>query len=68
VPACVVALKKIGVTDTLAVFAIASLAVMAAGSLSYLWLEKPLIAAGKRLLFRRAAPAPYPHAANTASK
>jgi peptidoglycan/LPS O-acetylase OafA/YrhL len=68
VPATVVLLKKIGMTDTLAVFTIAALAVMAAGSISYLWLEKPLIAAGKRLLFRRPAQPAYPHAANTLSK
>ena len=67
VPACVIALKKLGVADTMAVFTITSLAVMAAGSLSYLWLEKPLIVVAKRLLFRPAR-AVYPHAANTASK
>ena len=66
VPATVIALKKIGVHDTLAVFLIASFAVMAAGSASYLWLEKPLIAVFKRLLFR-APLAVSPHAANTAS-
>jgi peptidoglycan/LPS O-acetylase OafA/YrhL len=65
VPACVVALKKIGVNDTLAVFLLTSLAVMAAGSVSYLWLEKPLIAVGKRLLFRTPR-AVSPHAAHTA--
>lgn len=68
VPATVLALKKLGVTDTLTVFTVAALAVMAAGSLSYLWLEKPLIAAGKRLLFGRPARPAYPHAANTASE
>jgi exopolysaccharide production protein ExoZ len=67
VPACVVALKKIGIVDTPAVFLITCAAVMAAGSISYLWLEKPLIAVFKRLLFRPAR-AVYPHAANTASK
>lgn len=68
VPATVVLLKKLGMTDTLAVFLIAALAVMAAGSVSYLWLEKPLIAAGKRLLFGKPARPIYPHAANTASE
>lgn len=68
VPGCVMALKKLGVTDTFAVFAIASAAVMAAGSISYLWVEKPLIAVFKRLLFRRPARPVYPHAANTASE
>lgn len=66
VPACVMALKHIGLVNTLAVFLITSLAVMAAGSISYLWLEKPLIALFKRLLFRTPR-AVTPHAANTAS-
>jgi peptidoglycan/LPS O-acetylase OafA/YrhL len=66
VPATVIALKKIGVTDTPAVFLLAAVAVMAAGSISYLWLEKPLIAVFKRLLFRTPR-AVTPHAANTAS-
>ncbi|HUR90643.1 MAG TPA: acyltransferase [Ramlibacter sp.] len=66
VPATVIALKKIGVHDTLFVFTLASLAVMAAGSLSYIWIEKPLIAVFKRLLFRPALTV-SPHAANTAS-
>jgi peptidoglycan/LPS O-acetylase OafA/YrhL len=68
VPACVVALTKLGVTNTILVFVIASLAVMAAGSISYLWVEKPLIAVFKRLLFRRPVRPLYPHAANTASE
>jgi exopolysaccharide production protein ExoZ len=68
VPATVVLLKKLGMTDTLAVFAIAAVAVIAAGSVSYLWLEKPLIAAGKRLLFGKPVRPIYPHAANTASE
>jgi exopolysaccharide production protein ExoZ len=67
VPACVIALKKVGLLDTTAVFLITCAAVMAAGSISYLWLEKPLIAVFKRLLFRPAR-AVYPHAANTAPK
>jgi exopolysaccharide production protein ExoZ len=66
VPACVIVLKKIGMTNTLAVFFLTALAVMAAGSISYLWLEKPLISVFKRLLFRTPR-AITPHAANTAS-
>ena len=66
VPATVIAMKKLGVTDTLSVFCVAAVAVMAAGSIYYLWLEKPLIAVFKRLLFR-APRAVTPHAANTAS-
>jgi peptidoglycan/LPS O-acetylase OafA/YrhL len=66
VPACVIALKKAGMGNTSAIFVLTSLAVMAAGSASYLWLEKPLIAVAKRLLFR-APRAVTPHAANTAS-
>jgi peptidoglycan/LPS O-acetylase OafA/YrhL len=68
VPGCVALLKHVGMTNTLAVFMIAALAVMAAGSASYLWVEKPLIAVFKRLLFRRPARPVYPHAANTISE
>jgi exopolysaccharide production protein ExoZ len=67
VPGCVMLLRKLGMTDTLAVFLLTSLAVMAAGSASYLWLEKPLIAVFKRLLFGPTR-ALHPHAANTASQ
>jgi peptidoglycan/LPS O-acetylase OafA/YrhL len=66
VPACVIVLKKVGMTHTLVVFVLTSVAVVAAGSISYLWLEKPLIAVFKRLLFRTPR-AVTPHAANTAS-
>lgn len=67
VPACVIVLKKLGVMDLATVFLVTSVAVMAAGAASYLWLEKPLIAISKRLLFRAPRPV-YPHAANTAPK
>ncbi len=67
VPASVIVLKKLGIVDPTAVFVLTSFAVMGAGAVSYLWLEKPLIAISKRLLFRPARPA-YPHAANTAPK
>jgi len=66
VPACVIVLKKIGMTNTIGVFFLTAAAVMVAGSISYLWLEKPLIAVFKRLLFRTPR-AVTPHAANTAS-
>lgn len=65
VPACVIVLKKLGVMDTATVFILTSLAVMAAGSISYLWLEKPLISIFKKVLFRTPRPV-TPHAANTA--
>lgn len=67
VPACVVALKKLGILDVTLVFTLTSVAVMAAGAASYLWIEKPLISLFKRLLFRP-APVSYPHAANPASE
>lgn len=64
VPACFVALKKLGILDPVAAFAIAAAAVIVAGAASYLWVEKPLIALFKRVLFRP-APAIYPHAATS---
>jgi exopolysaccharide production protein ExoZ len=67
VPACVIVLKKLGVMDVAAVFALTSLAVIAAGAASYVWLEKPMISFFKRFLFRPRA-VPFSHAANTASK
>jgi peptidoglycan/LPS O-acetylase OafA/YrhL len=67
VPASVIVLKKLGIVDVAAVFALTSAAVVAAGALSYVWLEKPLISLFKRLLFRPARPL-YPHAANPAPK
>ena len=66
VPACVLALRKLGFADPLAIFVVTSLVVMAAGSASYLWLEKPLISLFKRLLFRPTR-AVSPNAPNTAS-
>jgi peptidoglycan/LPS O-acetylase OafA/YrhL len=67
VPASVIVLKKLGVTDVAVVFLVTSAAVMAAGAASYLWLEKPLITVFKRLLFRPRRTV-YPHAANPAPK
>lgn len=67
VPACVMALKRIGFTNNALVFVVTCAVVMAAGAASYQWLEKPLIAFFKRLLFRP-APAPFPNAAHSAPK
>jgi peptidoglycan/LPS O-acetylase OafA/YrhL len=67
VPACVMAMKKMGVVNAPMVVIVTSLAVMAAGAISYLWIEKPLIAAFKRLLFRTPKTA-VPYAANSASQ
>lgn len=53
VPACVMVLRKIGVANTSAIFILTCLAVTAAGLVSYLWLEKPLISVFRRLLFQR---------------
>lgn len=66
VPACVIALKKIGVVDVPTVFLITSAAVIAAGALSYQYIETPLLAVARRLLFRSAS-LPYAHAAKPAS-
>ncbi len=67
VPACVIALKKLGVMEPTVVFAVTTLAVIAAGAASYVWLEQPMLAFFKRILFRP-RPATFPHAANTTSK
>lgn len=67
VPACVVALKQLGLLDPLAALVLTSIAVMVAGAASYLWIERPLIALFKRFLFRP-QPDAYPHAASSASK
>jgi len=67
VPASVIVLKKLGIVDVATVFAVTTAAVIVAGALSYIWLEKPLINLFKRLLFRPARPV-YPHAANPAPK
>jgi exopolysaccharide production protein ExoZ len=66
VPACAIALRKLGIVDTATAFVLMSAAVIVTGALSYLWIEQPLLAIFKRLLFRP-TPAAYPHAANTAS-
>lgn len=67
VPACVVVLSRLGIVNVPLVFALTCAAVIAAGSGSYLWIEKPLIAVFKRLLFRTTPPL-QPHAANTITK
>jgi peptidoglycan/LPS O-acetylase OafA/YrhL len=67
VPACAAVLVKLGLTNVPLVFVLTCAAVIAAGSASYLWIEKPLIAFSKRLLFR-AAPPVHAHAANPAPK
>lgn len=67
VPAGVLLLRRMGLHDPLAVFMLVSLMVIAAGSLSHIWLEKPMTAFFKRLFFRE-SPLRYPHAANTPAK
>lgn len=67
VPACVIVLKKVGMTNAPGLFVLTSLAVMAAGAASYVWLEKPLIAGAKRLLFSPARAASA-QAVNTVSR
>jgi peptidoglycan/LPS O-acetylase OafA/YrhL len=67
VPSCVMALRRAGITDVAAVFLLASAAVTAVGAASYLWLEKPLVALFKRMLFPPAR-AILRHAANPASE
>jgi len=51
VPAGVQALKRLGVQDSLAVALAVGLAVVVAGCLSYVWLERPMTAFFKRALF-----------------
>jgi exopolysaccharide production protein ExoZ len=51
VPAGVQALKRLGVQDSLAIILAVSLAVIVAGCLSYAWLERPMTAFFKRVLF-----------------
>lgn len=53
VPAGVLALKKLGVEDTLTIVLSVSLAVVIAGSISYVWLERPMTAFFKRAFFRK---------------
>lgn len=67
VPAGVLVLHRLGVQDGFAIALAVALAVVAAGCLSHIWIEKPLISFFKRLLFRP-APAHYPYAANTPVK
>jgi peptidoglycan/LPS O-acetylase OafA/YrhL len=51
VPAGVMALKRLGVQDSLAIVLAVSLAVVMVGCLSYVWLERPMTAFFKRVLF-----------------
>jgi len=51
VPAGVLALKRLGVQDSLAIVLAVSLMVMVAGCLSYKWLERPMTSFLKRALF-----------------
>lgn len=51
VPAGVQALKRLGLQDSLAIVLAVSLAVVAAGCLSYVWLERPMTTFFKRVLF-----------------
>lgn len=51
VPAGVLALKRLGVQDSLAIVLAVSLAVVVAGCLSYVWLERPMTTFFKRVLF-----------------
>ena len=51
VPAGVQALKRLGVQDSLAIVLAVSLAVVVAGCLSYVWLERPMTGFFKRALF-----------------
>jgi exopolysaccharide production protein ExoZ len=51
VPAGVMALKRLGVQDSLAIVLAVSLAVVMVGCLSYIWLERPMTAFFKRVLF-----------------
>lgn len=65
VPAGVLLLRRLGLLDGTAILLIVGLMVIIAGSLSHLWLERPMTSFFKRFFFR--APAlKYQHAANTA--
>jgi len=52
VPAGVLALRQLGVQDSLLVVPAIGLAVMAVGGLSYVWIERPMTVFLKRTLFR----------------
>lgn len=64
VPAGVQALKRLGVQDSLAIALAVGLAVVVAGCLSYIWLERPMTAFFKRALFG-APKLPIPPATTT---
>ncbi len=67
VPAGVMVLARLGLQDPLTIALVVSLMVMAAGSLSHVWVEKPMTSFFKRFFFRE-PPRTYPHAANTPAK
>lgn len=67
VPASVLLFLRLGLTDPIAILLLASALVMLAGSLSYIWLEKPMTSFFKRLFFRT-APLRYGNATPTASE
>lgn len=55
VPAGVMALYKLGVRDSLVVIPLVLLAVVAAGGLSYVWIERPMTNFLKRIFFKAPA-------------
>ncbi|WP_431097426.1 acyltransferase family protein [Polaromonas aquatica] len=52
VPAGVLALKKMGMQDSLAIVLAVGMAVVVAGCISYVWLERPMTAFFKRAFFK----------------
>lgn len=67
VPSCVMLLLRLGLHDPTLILLVVSLMVMGAGSLSLLWLEKPMTSFFKRFLFSKPSGA-FPHATNTPAK
>jgi exopolysaccharide production protein ExoZ len=67
VPGTVIALRKVGILDPAAILVIVSAVVMVAGSLSHIWLEKPMTSFLKRYLFPDSSRS-FLHAANTPAK
>ncbi|HKB52559.1 MAG TPA: acyltransferase family protein, partial [Ramlibacter sp.] len=61
VPACVLLFRRVGLTDPTAIVLLVSGMVMLAGSLSHVWLEKPMTSFFKRV-FVRTAPLRYRNA------
>ena len=60
VPAGVLALKRFGVQDPLMIVLLVGAGVIVSGSLSYVWLERPMTTFFKRILFRTPKP-PFQH-------